>query len=144
LQKRSGKENFPKDILFDCTICAECCRDSGKHRRRIIFSEKEAEEISLASGISKATFSVRSGRKDAYSRRMRKISGNCFFLNIESRLCRIYEKRPLVCRFYPFELREDGSWACAKPSDCEGLGRGEVVRPAHFRRLLKRAKEVFY
>lgn len=31
----------------------------------------------------------------------------CFFLNRETKLCSIYEARPLLCRLYPFQVIED-------------------------------------
>ncbi len=31
----------------------------------------------------------------------------CYFLNQQTRLCSIYEARPLLCRLYPFKVEED-------------------------------------
>ena len=44
--------------------------------------------------------------KDSYSYEMKKNKkGKCFFLK-ENQCC-IYEFRPIICRFYPFELKFD-------------------------------------
>lgn len=133
--------DFPQ-VKFNCTGCAVCCKDSKSRRRKILLLEGEAVEIERLSGLRKKDFSVRSGRPDAYSRRMKKIGGACFFLGKDKR-CRIYEKRPLVCMFYPFELSEKGEISVSRRKECEGLLEGSRVPRKFFEKLLIEAKRRF-
>jgi Fe-S-cluster containining protein len=70
---------------------------------------------------------------------MRKTAGDrkCVFL--EDKLCRIYSIRPLVCRFYPFELRIVGNsrhWF-AYTEECPGTGKGEKLTRKYYENLYR-------
>lgn len=134
-----GLPEVPR-VSFKCTICADCCRDVPGHRRRILALESEVAEIEEASGLGRAEFCKRSGRGDLYEYRMKKPGGRCFFLGAD-KLCGIYPKRPLVCRFFPFELTGNGEWKVS--NKCEGLGCGSPVPAGHFRKLVGEAEKRF-
>lgn len=72
---------------------------------------------------------------------MRKTSGEgkCIFL--EGTDCSIYDQRPLVCRFYPFELKtmNDGKHVFAYTAECLGIGKGKRLERDYFENLFKRA-----
>ncbi|MFH0961867.1 MAG: YkgJ family cysteine cluster protein [archaeon] len=128
------------EVSFECTVCADCCKDVPGHRRRILILGNEIAAIERESRLERKAFSRRSGRRDSYKYRMKKTGGSCFFLGAD-RLCRIYRKRPLVCRFYPFELSPDGNWGVSR--SCEGIGCGEKVQEKHFKGLVSEARRRF-
>jgi Fe-S-cluster containining protein len=63
--------------------------------------------------------------------------GKCIFL--EGDECRIYVLRPLVCRFYPFELKtpEGGVHEFGYTEECKGIGVGKRVGKAFFEELFR-------
>lgn len=65
--------------------------------------------------------------------------GRCFFLEGDS--CAIYALRPLVCQYYPFELRmgESGGYAFSFTDECPGIGKGKRVARDYFERLFQEA-----
>jgi Fe-S-cluster containining protein len=62
-------------------------------------------------------------------------NGKCFFL--ENSRCTIYELRPLICRFYPFQLKNLGNnrYAFSYTTKCVGIGEGPQLKPAFFETL---------
>lgn len=48
----------------------------------------------------------------------RKRNGDCIFLEKDTRRCRIYSVRPMLCLTYPFYIEELKLYTC----ECEGLG----------------------
>jgi Fe-S-cluster containining protein len=130
---------FPK-VKFSCTICAACCRDVPGHRRNILMLEREAAEIGKITGKPAKEFCTLAKSAGPYKFRMRKRKGRCVFLG-EDRMCAIYSHRPLICRFFPFELKADGSWDYSRA--CEGVGLGRRVPARFFRGLEKEARERF-
>lgn len=73
---------------------------------------------------------------------MKKRNGRCVFLDGKS--CRIYEIRPLICRFYPFSVkRKNGAYVFEVAKDCAGIGLGEPVAKTHFERMVEKATKFF-
>jgi len=75
---------------------------------------------------------------EPYIYKMKKtLDGKCVFLKDSS--CSIYAKRPLVCRFYPFELKNMGNnrytFICTE--ECPAIGKGPLLRRSYFERLFK-------
>jgi Fe-S-cluster containining protein len=63
----------------------------------------------------------------------------CVFLDGD--FCRIYAVRPLVCRFYPFQLSKGKGQKhsfCAT-TECPGVGRGEILKKEFFENLFQQA-----
>jgi Fe-S-cluster containining protein len=68
--------------------------------------------------------------------------GKCFFL--KDNQCCIYEFRPLICRFYPFELKFDpdkDQYAFNFTFECPGITKGRLVTKKDFKELFSLAKE---
>jgi len=87
--------------------------------------ESEAEEISAQTGRPIEDFATESNGTQPYSYEMKKIEGDCVFL--KNNKCTIYEARPLICRFYPFELKFDkdkNSHAFTFTEECPTINRG--------------------
>ncbi len=97
---------FPANVGFECNCCGLCCGDTDKKNRHILLLESEAKEISAQTGLPVEAFADQIAGKEPYVYEMKKPSGGrCTFL-VDNQ-CSIYSSRPLICRFYPFELKFD-------------------------------------
>jgi len=78
---------------------------------------------------------------EPYVYEMRKTAGEgkCVFL--EEKTCTIYEVRPLICRFYPFQLEttDDRKYKFFCTKECPGIGKGKKLGKNHFENLFQRA-----
>ena len=65
----------------------------------------------------------------------------CVFLEDDS--CSIYQVRPLICRFYPFELKNPGKnrYVFDYTDECPGIGKGPKLKKAFFEHLFKEFKD---
>ena len=96
---------FRKDIKFKCQRCAVfCCRLGGPK-----LNVKDLQRLEKA-GYKLEIYVDNTKKKKSDNERFlkEKEDGSCIFLkhNVESKnyTCTIYEFRPSVCRFYPFEF----------------------------------------
>jgi Fe-S-cluster containining protein len=97
---------YPADILFSCNGCGLCCGDTTKKTRHILLLQFEADKIAKETGLSASDFLTAINDKEPYCYEMKKTSlGKCNFL--KDNRCSIYSLRPLICRFYPFQLKFD-------------------------------------
>jgi len=105
--------------------------------------KKEAEQISEATFKLVEEFSVQIEGHEPYVYEMKKTKkeGKCLFLKED--LCTIYAFRPLVCRFYPLQLKiiEDGKYRFSHTAECPGIGQGEKLRESYFGNLFQQARE---
>jgi uncharacterized protein len=138
------KENFkhPAATRFHCIKCGLCCGDTEERSRHVILLENEVEEIATATSQPISIFATRIDGKYPYAYEMKKTdkTGLCIFL--AKNRCTIYSLRPLICRFYPFELRNRGAqeyeFLCTK--ECPGINKGRVLSEQHFTRLFRLAQ----
>ena len=136
--------DYPKNVRFHCTKCALCCGDTSARTRHIIMTEAEAEGISRKNHVTVKDFARKIDGKTPYVFEMRKNQGGkCVFLDGE--ICTIYSFRPLVCQFYPFELKSDATdryfFSCT--DECPGIGEGKVLTRKKFMTLFSEAKKRF-
>ena len=69
---------------------------------------------------------------------MKKRGGKCLFL--DGKACRIYDIRPIVCRFYPFSMCvKDRKYVFDFAEDCPGIGLGEVLPCEKFEGMVSEA-----
>jgi len=104
--------------------------------------EVEARRICEATPQSIVTFAHRIEGRTPYVYEMRKNqTGKCVFLKEDS--CTIYALRPLVCRFYPFELKpgKRGGYLFSFTDECPGIGEGKLLTSGEFRELMREAKD---
>jgi Fe-S-cluster containining protein len=84
-------------------------------------------------------FATRIEGYDPYIYEMKKTlgKGRCHFLRDNQ--CTIYELRPIICGFYPFELKtaENGKHEFHHTEECPGIGRGKALKKPYFKNLLK-------
>jgi hypothetical protein len=112
---------MPSDALsFKCHHCNHCCTEviclpSPWDVRRIMrmtgqdpfdfiefLTPEEIDDVDL----DDPTWLELDGKKYIMALKRDEVLG-CQFLNRETKLCSIYEARPLLCRLYPFKVVED-------------------------------------
>ncbi len=129
---------YPLNISFECNCCGLCCGDTETKTRHILLLESEAAAISSQTKLPIEQFAVRIWGKEPYVYEMKKPSeGKCFFL--KDNRCTNYDLRPLICRFYPFELRfetDKDTHVFSVTTECPTVGTGK--------RLIKRDFEELY
>ncbi|MCL4429537.1 MAG: YkgJ family cysteine cluster protein [Chloroflexi bacterium] len=133
----------PNNVLFECSKCGLCCGDTKEKTRHILLLESEANTISAATCLPKQAFTGQITGKTPYCYEMKKnAEGECFFL--KDNQCSIYMLRPLICRFYPFELKFDpdkAQHAFGFTLECPGISKGKTVTFKDFEELFLLAKE---
>jgi len=132
---------YPKEIRFECSRCGICCGDTPEKLRHPLLLDDEAEKIAAFVGRPVSEFAERVKGREPYTYDMKKVGGKCVFL--AGHECTIYSVRPLVCRFYPFELKaaEKGQHEFHPTDECLGLGKGKKLRKEHFRELFRLAQK---
>ena len=131
--------HYPRRIYFSCKKCALCCGDT-EHRIRSIFLLKiEANRIAQKTFRDILEFAGKIEGFEPYVYVMKKTDeGRCVFL--KNNACTIYQVRPLVCRYYPFELNmEHDRYVFAYSNECPAIGKGPRVKKEYFRRLFEMA-----
>ena len=131
---------YPVSLRFQCVKCGICCGDTEEKTRHIILLKTETKQIAKATLQSISGFTVRIRHKPPYTYEMKKTEdGKCIFLN--DNCCSIYTLRPLICRFYPFELRMVSSqkYLFLYTSECPGLNNGPILNENYYRELFNLA-----
>jgi Fe-S-cluster containining protein len=129
---------YPRRLHFQCDKCALCCGDTKERVRMILLLKSEAHRIRLGTRRNLDEFADRIEGFEPYVYSMKKtLKGNCLFL--DNNLCSIYDLRPLVCKFYPFELKDSGKnkYVFKASNECPRLGTGNVLKEEIFERLFK-------
>lgn len=134
--------DYPVDVCFSCSKCGLCCGDTEAKVRHVLLLKSDAERIAAEAKREIVTFASEISEKVPYVYEMHKDpSGKCVFL--QENCCTIYEARPLICRFYPFELSGDekGNYSFRVTDECSGVcpgteGVGKKLAASYFRALL--------
>ena len=127
---------YPEHVRYECERCALCCGDREYRSRSILLLKGEADRISGKSLLGLDEFAEKIRGLEPYNYRMRKTKdGKCVFLRDNS--CSIYPIRPLICRFYPFQLKNprDGEYVFEYTHECPGVGKGPQLRKDFFEEL---------
>jgi len=130
---------YPKNLSFKCEFCTICCRDTESRVRRILLLKSDVNHISSETSIEIGKFAEKIGGYEPYVYQMRKTEdGRCIFLKGDS--CSIYSIRPLICKFYPFELRRTGKgkFIFTYTNECPGIGEGTHLKRDFFEKLFRR------
>jgi len=105
--------------------------------------ESEAQEIQRKTGLKREEFCFEIQNTEPYRFEMKKAEkGKCLFL--EPNGCSIYEFRPLICRFYPFELKFDEAlqkYAFTATLECPTINEGKLLTQTDFKRLFWLAQD---
>jgi Fe-S-cluster containining protein len=135
--------DYPQNISFTCTKCGLCCGDTPRKTRHILLLQKDAERITAHTNQDISSFATKTAEKSPYVYEMHKSQdGKCAFL--QNNQCILYDVRPLICRFYPFELSTNENdiynfkvtHECPEVSSNSTLVSGKRLDARHFRELL--------
>jgi Fe-S-cluster containining protein len=133
----------PTDLAFECTRCGLCCGDTPNRTRHILLTQKDAEHVANATRREIGSFCTPTPENAPYIYEMNKNpEGKCVFL--QANQCTIYEARPLICRFYPFQLSMDfdGVYVFEATAECPVVGAGgKRLDGAFFRGLFELARK---
>lgn len=134
---------YPVNIRFHCNKCGLCCGDTKQKTRAILVLETEAKKISAQTSQPITDFSTEAKNKLPYAFKMKKTSaGKCVFLR--EKQCSIYSLRPLICMFYPFELKFDKGkdlYIFDFTLECPGINQNRVFNRKDFEKLFEFAQE---
>jgi uncharacterized protein len=133
---------YPPNVGFTCNCCGLCCGDTSQKTRHILLLESETEEISVQSGLPIEEFTVETGSTPYVYEMKKPIDGKCFFL--KDNQCRIYTTRPLICRFYPFELHFDPDkniHVFSYTQECPNINKKDTMAKKDFDELFLLAKQ---
>jgi Fe-S-cluster containining protein len=134
---------YPQNLSFTCNGCGLCCGDTENKTRHILLLESEAEAISAQTGHPIEDFAEEISGTAPYVYQMKKPhEGKCFFL--KNNRCDIYEIRPLICRFYPFELKfsqDSGRYVFSYTLECPTINKGKAMTKKDFDELFALANE---
>ena len=136
--------SYPRNLRFRCIKCGLCCGDTEKRYRNIFLLRKEAEEIAREILKPIYAFAVKSEEMVPYYYKMKKgENGKCVFLKNEK--CTIYSVRPLICRFYPFELKgmSKNEYKFLFTEECPGLNKGRLLGKNYFQKMFNFARRKF-
>jgi len=132
---------YPAALRFQCTKCGICCGDTQEKIRHILLLSAEAEQIATATSQPITHFAVQVEGKAPYGYEMKKTlkNGKCVFL--AQNRCTIYALRPLICRFYPFELKmaANRKYQFLCTDECPSIGKGKVLGKNYFEELFQLA-----
>jgi Fe-S-cluster containining protein len=137
------KFDYPRNIRFKCLKCALCCGDTENRVRSILLFRIEAEWISRKTCKRLDDFAENVEGFEPYVYRMKKTSeGKCLFLR--NNMCSIYPERPLICRFYPFQLESvrTDRYAFDYTTECPGIGKGPQLEKRAFEKLFKKLTDL--
>ena len=98
--------------------------------------KNDAERISKETSLGINKFAEENTGSEPYIYEMQKTeNGKCFFL--KNNLCTIYNSRPLICRFYPFQLKNIGNnnYAFSYTDKCPGIGKKPKLNTTFFENL---------
>ncbi len=139
-------------MRFSCLRCGRCCRASlfipltyedfydwylSKCFLPIILTIKESNEYTDEAGIEWA-YTLLSTRHSVYSTVRRILEkynfkicdDGCSMFNTAYNYCRIYRRRPLACRLFPFDNNlRIVNWAL---ENCEAVKRGLIEPPSEY------------
>lgn len=144
MPKENDKFDYPKNLRFYCTKCGICCGDTKERCRSILLLKREVEDIAKEVLKPISDFTVNSEEMKPYSYKMKKTeNGKCVFL--KDNRCIIYPLRPLICKFYPFELKvmNNKKYKFLQTEECPGINEGQVLRKSYFQRMFLYAKRKF-
>lgn len=134
---------YPDNVQFECNGCGLCCGDTKQKTRHILVLDSEAKAIASETGLPSSEFALEILHKTPYRFEMKKCSdGKCVFLRDNQ--CCIYRLRPLICRFYPFELKfsaDKGTHVFNFTLECPAIGNGKQMTRKDYETLLALANE---
>ena len=130
---------YDNGLRFQCQMCRYCCSSEPGY---VYLSDKEIEEEAAYLGLPREEFIkkycryVDCGEYSLVSLQ-ETADYDCIFLTDNG--CRVYEKRPLQCRTYPFwKGIADNKEAWEKEMEsCPGIGKGRLYSNKEVHEIMK-------
>jgi Fe-S-cluster containining protein len=133
---------YPINLRFDCNKCGLCCGNTQQKTRHILLLKSEAKQIALQTSLPMVEFSSKAKDNAPYCYEIKKSSeGKCIFL--KENQCTIYEFRPLICMFYPFQLTFDNGkrlYVFDFTLECPGINQVNLFTEKDFEKLFNLAQ----
>ena len=133
--------DYPSTVRFRCLKCGICCGDTKEKNRHVLILRLEAEQIAKTTlqPINKFAVELRGKAPYGYEMKKRAEDGKCVFL--EKNNCTIYSLRPLICKFYPFELKmsRNKKYMFLFTEECPGINKGRMLCEGYFRKMFRLA-----
>jgi Fe-S-cluster containining protein len=139
--------HYPKNLAFTCNDCGICCGDTNQKTRHILLTQKDAQQVVIHAKQPIAVFAVEIHNQAPYIYEIKKQpeTGKCVFH--QNSQCTIYVARPLICRFYPFQLSTDetGTFVFTETDECPQIkpctSKSKKLSRKLFEQLLQQAHE---
>ncbi len=133
--------DYPPEIKFKCIRCGICCGDTADKIRHVLVLRNELEKIIQSTNQEMSEFAHKINNCLPYEFELNKTNKKCIFL--KENQCTIYEIRPMICRFYPFELSlsTNNLHKFNFTKECPGIGIGKQKSEDYFKRLFRLARE---
>ena len=125
---KMSKPFYKNGLRFQCTRCSKCCRHEPGY---VFLSTEDVANLLEATSMKKKEF-IKTYCRVVEINGFRRLSlremdnYDCIFWEDDG--CRIYKKRPLQCRSYPFwshYLESLQTWNDMS-KECPGVNRGEI------------------
>ena len=109
--------------------------DEQQNCHHLLLLTTEARNIAKHSSKKLEEFSEKVEDCNPYTYRMKKTQdAKCIFL--KDKLCSIYQIRPIICRFYPFQLNmRNNRYTFTYTNECKGIGKGSNIKKNYYERL---------
>ncbi len=120
---------YLKHVRFRCMRCARCCGNTKDKIRSILLLKIEADRISKGTLIGLDKLAEKIKGFEPYIYQMKKTEDRkCVFLKDNS--CFIYQIRLLICRFYPFQLKNlrNNRYFFTYTDECPSIGNGSQLK----------------
>ena len=133
---------YPRNIRFSCNKCGLCCGNTSQKVRHVLLLDSDVRRIVSETKQDAKTFAISTEHKRFRFEMLKNAQGKCVFLREGQ--CVIYEVRPLICRFYPFELKFELSKETHVFSftlECPAINQGKVLSQKDFKKLFELAQE---
>jgi Fe-S-cluster containining protein len=117
---------YSDGLRFTCTECGDCCSGAPGY---VWVNNEEIEALAAVVGMTAEAFEDQYVRRVGVRKSLKEFpSGDCVFLDSQTRKCSVYQARPRQCRTWPFwdsnlKTPEDWKHTCAV---CPGSGQGQL------------------
>ena len=127
--KKDKKDKTPwyrDGLQFECTQCGACCSGEPGY---VWVDDEEVSAMADEMGLETEAFAKKFVRQVGSQQSLIEYpDGDCILLDPVTRMCTVYESRPIQCRTWPFwdstlEKKRDWKETCEV---CPGAGKGRL------------------
>jgi Fe-S-cluster containining protein len=141
-RKRLAKQVWYRDGLgFECQQCGGCCSGAPGY---VWVDDGDVATIAARLEMSEDEF------RQAYTHHAKgkvslreRANGDCVLLDEETRVCKVYDERPIQCRTWPWwpeNVENQDAWALCE-QQCPGIGKGRKHSASYILQELERDED---